>query len=55
MITVKGVVWDKTHIISGNVCLSVLGLSSFRIGQRGYFLLEKVGAFVYRLVNYVEG
>ena len=52
MITVLGRVWDKTHILSDNHLLSVLGLSESQIGQSGYFLLEKVG-FNYRIVNNV--
>ena len=52
MITVLGRVWDKTHILSDNHLLSVLGLSESQIGQSGYFLLEKVG-FNWKVVNNV--
>lgn len=53
MITVLGRVWDKTHILSNNVSLSILGLSDSDIGKTGYFLLEKCSSHNYRVIKYV--
>lgn len=39
MFTIKGYVWDNTHIISKNISLVINGIDNGLIGKSGYFLL----------------
>lgn len=41
LLTFLGMVWDKTHIISDNVSISVSGIPEKLIGKSGYFLIEE--------------
>lgn len=40
VITLLGIVWDKTHIISNNVSFLVYDIPEDIIGQFGYCLIE---------------
>lgn len=41
LLTFLGMVWDKTHIISDNVSISVSGIPEELIGKSGYFLIDQ--------------
>lgn len=42
LLTFFGMVWDKTHIISDNVSISVSGIpEELVVGKSGYFLIDQ--------------
>lgn len=53
LLTFLGIVWDKTHIISDNVSISVSGIPEELVGKSGYFLIDQ-NLGVNTLVKIVE-
>lgn len=53
LLTFLGMVWDKTHIISNNVSLSVSGIPDELIRKSGYFLIQDKNG-VKTLIKFVE-
>lgn len=52
LLTFLGMVWDKTHIISDNVSISVSGIPTEIVGKSGYFLIDqKLGVNI--LIKYL--